>query len=287
MMTDDVDRLHRRAERERSARLQAERIAEQAIADLTEANRGLDEVVERRTADLEQALARLAAADEVKTTFLRGVAHEMSTPLHAVRGLLELIAETEDPTVVRASAKEAGFAAERLHDALRTLVEFAAVSGGTMTTEPETLTLGEYADAVAGRRRLGAARRGLLLVAEVSPDPGVEITIDPVRVDQIVDALVDNAVRFGRTRVDVEARADGATLTIVVTDDGPGPPADLGDDIFDAFTRGDRSHEGFGVGLTLARVVAEAMGGSLAHRPAGEAGGRFVAEIPLADRSAS
>lgn len=281
IVTDELDRLRRRAARERSARLQAEQIAESAIKNLYETNTALDRRVEERTRELEEAVARLAAADAAKSTFLRGVAHEMSTPLHGIKGFLDLITDRTDDPEINALAGQASAAATRLHSALRTLVEFAAASAGDIDTTPQDTSLGTLGDAITARWQLPAARAGLLLMVGVTPQPGAAVRVDPARVEQIVDALVDNAIRFGVGQVDVELELlDGSPpcLRIAVTDEGPGPPADL--DPFEPFVRGPGATDGFGVGLTLARAVVRGLGGciDLAHS---EGSTVAIAEFPV------
>ncbi len=280
----DADGYRRRYERERNARRQAEQIAESAIADLVAANAALDERVSQRTAELQAALGRLEAADVLKSTFVRGLAHEMSTPLHAIQGLVELIDERSTNAEVRSSAKHAAQAATRLNHALRTLLEFAALTSGDVDTTRSSLCLGDYVDRVVERWRLPAARGGLLLVSEVRPDPSVLVDVDAARLDQIVDALVDNAIRFGRTPIGLRfERIDGhrPRLQIEVSDAGPGIPDAMRDRIFGAFERGEDSTEGFGVGLTLARAIAELLGGGIELRSGDSQGATFAVDIPL------
>lgn len=277
----------RRYERERTARLEAESIGEAAIAALTAANQALDLRVAERTAQLEAMLIRLEAADEAKNTFLRGVAHEMATPLHAIRGFLELIADQDVADEVRRPAREAGLAAKRLHEALRTLVEFAAVTATEIHVDSEPISLGSYGDDASSRWRLRAAREGKLLLVEVAPDPETVVRIDPVRVDQIVDALLDNAIRYGGSRIVLRLSAEidesAAMLRVAVIDDGPGVrPGSADEDVFEAFVRGtSHADSGFGVGLTLARAVSESLGGSLCLEPEGD-GAHFEAVLPAA-----
>lgn len=283
-MADSGDRWQRRYVRERKARFEAESIAERAIADLQDANSILDHRVAERTSELETALARLTEADSIKSTFVRGLAHAMSTPLHAVNGMVEFIESETDDEAIRDSARQASEAAQRLNRALRTLLEFAAISHGEMSTTAQVLSIGEYADSVSSRWQLAAARAGLLLVVEVRPDPQTRIVADEARLDQIVDALLDNAVKFGHGEILVKltwVAEPESHLQIEVSDLGPGVPDELGDQIFEAFVRDTNTPQGFGVGLTLGRAVAEALGGSLemAETPVGA---RFVAIVPLA-----
>lgn len=277
----DEDRFERRYRRERDARLQAEAIAERAIADLYAANRALDERVAARTSELEAALERARAADEVRAAFVRGLAHEMSTPLHVIAGLAELLADRSDETDVESVATEVRTAAGRLNHALRTLLEFAALSGGTIATEPEEVVLGDYLDGVMDRWRLAAARAGLLVLGQVVPDPKTTVTTDPARLDQILDALFDNAIRFASMQIEVDLTRDDAVLRLAVTDDGPGVAEHRRDAVFAAFARGEGANsDGFGIGLTLARAVAEALGGTLELNET-TSGSRFVATLPL------
>ena len=282
-MADDADRYRRRYERERSARLQAERIAEGAIAALSASNRELDARVHERTAELEVALERASRTDQVKSAFLQGLAHEMSTPMHAVRGFVELVSTRTDDDQIRRAAAQADAAATRLHSALRTLLGFAAATAGDVSVDPRPVRLGDYADAVADRWRLPAARAGMLLETDIAPDPGTLVVVDPDRLDQIVDALLDNAVRFGTGQIELTVRADtdAGCLRLSVIDGGAGVPDDIRDSAFDAFVRGDNATDGFGVGLTLARAVAGALGGTV-ELDLDAPGGRVDVVVPIA-----
>lgn len=284
-MTGDIERLTRRHERERRARLQAEEIAEKAIADLVESNAELDQRVQQRTAQLRDALDRLATADRLRSTLVRGLAHEMRTPLHAIGGLVEVVADRTDDPDLAAAAKVAGEAAARLNLALRALIEFAALSAGDRAVTAAPIRLGSYADRVLERWRLPAARAGMLLVSELRPDPSVVVEADEARLDQIVDGLIDNAIRFGATPIQLTlARVDGGApeLVIRVEDSGPGVEEAVRRTLFDAFVRGDDDSPGFGIGLTLGRAVAELLRGSLELvEPTDGPGATFVARVPL------
>lgn len=286
-MTDRLDRWQRRYERERAARLQAEAIAEAAIADLYDANQELDQRVAERTKQLEDALRAAEAARRAESTFLHGLAHELSTPLHAILGLVELVGELTDEPEIRASALQIEKASDRLHNALRTLVEFAAASGTEVKVNPAPTTLGRLADALAQRWQRRAARKGMLFVVEVHPDPESRFVSDSDRLAQVLDPLIDNAIRYGHVgRVIVEAQLTAAAqqpeLRVTVSDEGATPISDeLRGQIFEPFVRGPDSVGGFGMGLALSRAVAVALGGSVNLLPS-QIGSVFEAVVPVA-----
>jgi signal transduction histidine kinase len=115
----------------------------------------------------------------------------------------------------------------------------------------------------------------------VSADEGLLVAGDPVRLRQIVDNLIANAlVHGGSSEVTVHASRSQAGVHVVVSDAGPGIPADQLDRIFDAGVRLDAHTPGSGLGLALARAIAEAHGGSLAARSAPGHGAAFTLVLP-------
>jgi two-component sensor histidine kinase len=150
---------------------------------------------------------------------------------------------------------------------------------------------------LAGREELDLSLQRVSLpeicrdvVAERQPAQGAPIGLDvaedavavadPIRLTQVLDNLVTNALRYGGPEVSVTARRAGSQVRLSVSDDGPGVPAELVDTVFDAYSHGDSSHGlgGSGLGLRIARQLCEAMGGTLAH----DADGRttFTATLP-------
>ena len=103
---------------------------------------------------------------------------------------------------------------------------------------------------------------------------------DPVRLTQVLDNLVTNALKYGGPHVHVTARRDGDSVHLDVTDDGPGIPEELVDTLFDAYVHGSLSHHvgGSGLGLLIVRQLCEAMSGTIAYDSSG--GTRFTATFP-------
>lgn len=203
--------------------------------------------------------ARIAGMLDEKDVMLGAIGHDLKTPLAALRVRIETV---EDDT-------ERARMADTIEDITRTLDDILSLARVGRATQPPE------------RTELAALAASVVEEFEDMGDP-VELAegrrvVAPVHVTWAKRALrnlVANAVRYGGSaRVDV-AR-DGPEAVLRVTDSGPGIPADRIADMTEPFTRGEASRNrgtgGAGLGLTLARAVAEAHGGSLvlANRPAG------------------
>ena len=115
---------------------------------------------------------------------------------------------------------------------------------------------------------------------DIAPDTVAHT--DPLRVTQILDNLVSNALRYGGPNVTLRARRRGAWVEVHVEDDGSGVPPDLEGSMFDAYVRGPESSRvgGNGLGLTIVQSLTEALGGSVSYD--GSAGPRFTVTLPAA-----
>ena len=161
---EQIRRLERRVERERRARLEAEQIAERGLRDLWLANQELESRVAERTADLERSLRAARMASEAKEAFLAELGHELTTPLHAVLGLLELIERDKLAGDDRARLEQAAISARQLADLLFGLVELAGAEGAVTPAEIETVTPTVWLDQLVDAWTRRAASAGQLLV---------------------------------------------------------------------------------------------------------------------------
>lgn len=217
--------------------------------------------------------------------FAADVSHELRTPLAVVRATAaDLEARREEPIAnAGADLEEIAGQVDHMTELIDELLLYARAESGAVELASERVDLADAAASASARLRRLADRAGVRLTAELTP---VEVVGDARRLAQLVGILVENAVRHGPTgsgivvRVGVEA--GGARLE--VEDEGPGiPPAEL-ERIFDRFGRGTAGRPGgVGLGLAIARWIADRHGGRLtaANRPGG--GARFSLLLPLAD----
>ncbi len=221
---------------------------------------------------------RIQAARKGEKELLANVSHELRTPLARIRVALALVDSSRglDPSV-----------AQRLATVDEELDELERLISDVLTSSKLELSAQPLRRAQVGLSQLLAksSARALLLsqrvVAEV--EPGLEVNADEALLARAIDNLIDNARKYGGAEpLRVEARrAEGAVL-IAVRDHGPGFAPDELERVFDPFYRGTSARgqaSGFGLGLSLARRVAEAHGGSI--RAANPPGGGALIELRL------
>ena len=221
---------------------------------------------------------RLDASETSRRRFLADVSHELRTPLTVLRAEVEAQLDGIHP---RDDAHlemllDQTRTLDRLVEDLRTL---ALGDAGRLTLHPETVTVAVLvADAVTAIAP-SAARRDVDVVVVAGPD--VVLSVDPVRLAQVLGNLLSNAVRHVGPggRIEVTSAIDGGRAVIAVTDDGPGISGDP-ERLFDRFTTSADS-AGSGLGLTIARQLVEAHGGTLTAADVATGGARFTITLPL------
>jgi signal transduction histidine kinase len=256
-----------------------------------------DDEVARLARTMNAMLDRVEDASERQHRFVGDASHELRTPLARMRSELEVdLAHPTgaDPTATHRSVLEETIGMQRLVDDLLRL----ARADGTRSPAGDAGVAGTGAE-----RDRGAAtsRLDLAAAAEVSRarstspvaldttalEP-VTVAADEQEVRRIVANLLDNAARHARSHVAVTVEgpddAGAGTARLTVADDGPGVPADEAERIFERFARLDDARSardgGAGLGLAIAREIAERHGGSLALDAAHRDGARFVLRLP-------
>jgi signal transduction histidine kinase len=217
--------------------------------------------------------------------FVRDASHELRTPITVARGHAELM---RDSAVDERSASDAEVILEEL-DRLSRLSERLLTLAGVahpeflvfQATPVEPLvaeTLRRWTPVAAREWRAPVVAKG-------------SVTIDRERLEVALDALIENAVNATGEggRIDLSARADGATLVLEVADDGSGIETSELPHVFDRFSRADRDRGrgsgGTGLGLAIVRAIAEAHGGSVEAASAPGRGATFRIRLPGFDSS--
>jgi len=235
----------------------------------------------------QQRLMVAAEGDRVRTALLAAVGHDLRTPLAsakaAVAGLRspEVEFDPEDRDELLATAEES---LDRLTGLVANLLDMSRLQAGALGMTPADVGLEDVVPRALDE--LGAAGR---TVAVRLPDDLPAVRADPGLLDRVLVNLVGNALRYspaGRPP-EITGTAAGERVELRVVDHGPGIPAGKWEQVFRPFQRlGDRNtHDGVGLGLALARGLAEAMGGTL--QPAETPGGGLTMILVLPGAAAS
>jgi signal transduction histidine kinase len=228
-----------------------------AIRLETAAARAAAETAEHRVAELE-------ALDRDKREFLASVSHELRTPLTAIIGFAtelvsgwDALGDDEALEFVETIAWQAGDMAAIVDD----LLALTRLQAGTLRVGAGIIDVGSIVSDLAGSlgRQFGRS------VSTVGSSTG---WADAGRVRQIVRNLITNAIRHGGERIEIEVCEDRERVIVDVRDSGPPIPAERARQMFAPFVHAEdqvRSPHSVGLGLTVARSLAEAMGGSLEY----------------------
>jgi len=218
--------------------------------------------VQEATQAFNRMQARLTRLIAERTRMLAALSHDLRSPLTAMRLRVELLAEDEDSTRLKALVEEMQAMVEQTLDFARAAAQGAAAQGeAVQEVNLAALLAALVSDAGEGRATLAAS------------DP-VRVNLRPTAIRRALRNLIDNALRYG-TRAEVALVRQGGEAVITIADHGPGLPEDQLEAVFEPFVRGEASRSratgGVGLGLAIARSIARAQGGevTLANRPEG------------------
>jgi signal transduction histidine kinase len=257
--------------------------ARDEIGRLATTMNGLLSRLQAAFARREEALARQEEALSRQRRFAADASHELRTPLTTIGGYARMLGDwgASDPAAVGRAAK----AIENESESMRELVEDLLSLAGDDEGTPLALVRGDLAS-VAGEAAEMArvAAQGKVTVRYRAPDHPVEAIFDADRIWQAAMILLDNAVKYTPEggRVTVEVRESDAWAELEVSDTGIGISEDQMPLIFERFHRAEdaRSNErGAGLGLAIARQIAEAHGGRIEARSRPGEGSSFVLRI--------
>lgn len=292
---EEARRLERRADREKAARNEAERLLETKSLELYEANKRLSELNSDLEKRVELRTRELARAAAVRGEFLAAMSHEIRTPMTGVLGMMDLL-RAEDLTPRQKGYVDSVHASGRhLLVIINDILDFSRMETGKIELEHETFSL----PAILGRveSMLGplAMENGLeFRVAFTGPAPP-QVSGDATRLIQILLNLVGNAIKFTLNGSVVVTgsfeRIDGRLrVRFEIRDTGIGIPAENQARLFNAFTQADRSttrkYGGSGLGLAISKRLVDAMDGTIGARANPGGGSVFWFEILLEEGGA-
>lgn len=281
----ELGALHRETERQqREIQRRADEL-QRLNTELEESNRG----VRSLHAALDEKAESLQRAAEVKSRVVANVSHEFRTPLHSILGLSKVLLNPLNGPLSSEQEKQVQFirtSAEALYELVNDLLDLSKVEAGKAVLRHTRFAAGEFMRALRGMMRpLLPPEAQVEFVFPEAPE-GLELETDEAKLSQVLRNLVSNAVKFtekGSITVSV-APGPRDTVSFSVKDTGIGIPPEYQERVFEEFIQVDtplhKKVKGTGLGLPLARRLAEMLGGTLTVQSTPGRGSTFTATIP-------
>ena len=273
----------------------AERTAELAAAndalkrEIAERMR-IEEEREQLLASTQEAKAQAEAAVKVRDEFLSIAAHELKTPVTSIHGFAQVM--------LRQFEKSGSFDSARMSRALETMVQqsrrltklteqllnLSRLESGKLVLTPEEVDLVALVESCVDAVRHSRPERTIEF--HNGSGDGVHASVDPLRLEQVVTNLLDNALKFSPDECPVEVdvdRDDNHWVIVAVRDYGIGIPTEERGHIFERFFQAHSSnHYGeMGIGLSVCREITEMHGGTITVEQPEDGGSRFVVRLPM------
>ena len=243
------------------------------VSDSHERQLAKQEELAAANRELQAAREAAVAADRAKDVFLATMSHEIRTPMNGVIGLLELLALSELKPEQRTQLATLRESAQSLQRIIDDLLDFSKIEAGRLEVFPEATSVGRIVALVAESFRGAASAKKLVLESFVDERISPSLWVDGLRLRQILNNLVSNALKFtdhGKVAISawLEARAGEEELVrFDVQDTGIGIRAEDQERLFQPFTQASasttRKYGGTGLGLSICRRLAEMMGGEV------------------------
>lgn len=234
---------------------------------------------------LQQAYADLNELDQRKTDFIAIASHELRTPLSIILGYVSFLREEADPMMAE-QLDSVMAAAVQLRSLIQDMLNLQYVDTGKTALALRPVDLVAFVRALAAKDETAVARQQTMMTH--LPTKPIPVSIDPDVMEIVFTNLLDNAIKFspdeGRIDITVERRGDEAWFH--VRDSGAGIPADKIERVFKRFYQVEhhlrRQYEGLGLGLAIAKELAELHNGRIWAESVAGQGSQFFVALPLA-----
>jgi signal transduction histidine kinase/ActR/RegA family two-component response regulator len=241
-----------------------------------------------RESHFREMAQELQQSNRMKDEFLATLSHELRTPLNAVLGWAHMLrGRTLSPELEQRALESLERNARAQSQLIDDLLDMSRIVSGRLQIAEESVDLESVVSAAVETMRPAAVSKGVDLIVQSSTRQRLMVRGDAHRLKQVFWNLLSNAIKFTPRsgRVVLEVRADDANAQVEVRDSGEGIDPAFLPHVFERFRQADatstRRHGGLGLGLSIARYVAEAHGGSIsAHSEGRNRGAAFTVQLP-------
>jgi|GEM_PF-3469979 len=239
---------------------------------------------------LDRARQRAHAASRAKSDFLASMSHEIRTPMNAILGMAQALENADIPEAQKKQAETLGRSGQLLLRLVNDVLDLSKIEAGKMEIEATRFSLADAAGTVEALYGPAAHDKGISLDIRLSEAAHAPLIGDPVRISQILNNLVSNAIKFtaqGGICVEIDCREAGdgraREVSITVSDTGVGIAPDQAERLFRPFTQADvataRTFGGTGLGLAIVRRLCNLMDGDIGLESMPGEGATFTAHL--------
>lgn len=245
----------------------------------------LEELVERRTAELREAKELAEAATKAKSVFLASMSHELRTPLNAILGYAQLLTRTAGDPESRDNLQRIHRAGEHLLGLINHVLSLAKIEAGKLTLDLQPFPTDPFFKTIEDMTRVRTQAKGLDFSLKIGSPFPASLVGDSLKLRQVLVNLLGNAIKFTQQgEVSLAVERAGDKVRFAVRDSGSGmSPEDIAS-LFQSFHQtasGQQASEGTGLGLHISQAMVCLMGGIIEVESQAGRGSIFRFEIPM------